>query len=84
MITATQIITLRKSLNFSQAEFGLILKRAIDPKAARGYSRQYIDRLEKGKDVVTPKLEKAFWSIAAAADDADPAAAIAKNVEVQP
>lgn len=53
----------------SLSQFGLTLKRAIEPNAEEGYSRQYISRLEHGKDVITPQLSYAFWHLATVLDD---------------
>jgi len=68
-VTPEMIFSLRTELGQSQAEFGWTLKRAIDPRATRPYSRQYIDRLEKGKDRMTPKLVAAFFEIAGVMDE---------------
>ncbi len=61
--------SLRQELSESLTEFGLTLKRAIDPHAKRGFTRQYISRLEHGQDVITPEIEAAFYSIAGVLDD---------------
>jgi hypothetical protein len=68
-ITGAQLRELRTTLGESLAVFGLTLKRAIDPKAERGYTRQYISRLENGQDVITREIEGAFWLIATTFDE---------------
>jgi hypothetical protein len=60
---------LRTGLSESLGEFGLRLKRATDPRAKYGYSRQYVHRLEHGQDAITAEIAAAFWNIAAALDD---------------
>lgn len=70
-ITPQMIVELRKELGQSQAQFGMTLKRAIDPGAREGYSRQYINGLEKGnpKMRITEEIAGAFWGLAAVLDD---------------
>lgn len=70
-ITREMIRELRQALGQNMVEFGWTLKRAVDPKAKRPYSRQYIHGLEtgKGRYPITPELEAAFWNIATALDD---------------
>jgi hypothetical protein len=68
-VTPEMIRSLRNELGESLTEFGWTLKRAVNPKASRPYSRQYIERLEKGKDRITGKLAAAFFEIAGAMDD---------------
>jgi transcriptional regulator with XRE-family HTH domain len=68
-VTPADLQRLRKELGQSLAEFGLTLRRAIDPRAERGYTRQYISRLEHGQDVITPEIVGAFFQIAGVLDD---------------
>ena len=85
-VTAEMFQQLRKELKQSMSEFGRTLKRAVNPRAKRPYSRQYVDRLEKGKDVITPKLVAAFYNIATKLDEvpAGTGGAVAVNVIAQP
>ena len=77
---------LRQGLNLSLSDFGVILRRAIDPRATKGFTRQYISRLEHGQDAITPEIESAFWNIAAVMDDVPAAVggAVTVSVLVQP
>lgn len=68
-ITSTMLRELRLGLSESLAEFGLTLKRAMDPRAEKGFTRQYVSRLEHGQDAITAEIAAAFWNIAAAMDD---------------
>ncbi len=81
-VTPQMIYSLRSELGQSQSEFGWTLKRAINPMAERPYSRQYIDRLEKGKDRITPKLVAAFFEIASVMDEVPPGVGGAVSVRV--
>jgi hypothetical protein len=70
-INGASIRQLRLHLGESLSKFGLTLKRAIDPKATKGYSRQYISKLEQGNDpkfTITPEIESAFYVISQALD----------------
>lgn len=62
-ITGEQIAELRSYLRQSLSVFGWTLKRAVDPRAEYPYTRQYISRLEKNKDSITPEIQAAYWSI---------------------
>jgi len=73
---------LRLGLPASFRVFGLILKRAIDPKARQGFSKAYVIALEQGKREITPEIAQAFWRIAAAHDEVDPTTATARTVSV--
>ena len=77
---------LRQGLNLSLSDFGVILRRAIDPRATKGFTRQYVSRLEHGQDAITPEIESAFWNIAAVMDDVPAAVggAVTVSVLVQP
>lgn len=68
-ITPCMLTELRLGLCESMGEFGLRLKRAMEPGAKRGFSRQYVHRLETGRDAITAEIQAAFWNIAAALDD---------------
>lgn len=68
-ITGEMLRSLRQELGQSLSEFGLTLKRAADPRAERGYTRQYISRLEHNQDQITPELAGAFWNLAAQLDE---------------
>lgn len=68
-VTSNMLKSLRLELSQSLSEFGLTLKREIEPRAERGFSRQYISRLEHGQDMVTPEIAGAFWSLAGMLDD---------------
>lgn len=68
-IRPDDIKELRVALSESLAEFGLTLKRAIDPRADTGFSKQYIFRLETGKNKITPELAAAFYTLAGAQDE---------------
>ena len=69
LITPQILIDLRREFGQSLTEFGLTLKRQIDPRAKRGYTRQYISRLEHGQDPITPELAAAIYNLAARLDD---------------
>lgn len=62
-ITGAEIENLRQAFRESLSEFGVRLKRAINPKAPDGYTRQYVSRIEHGKDVITKEIEYAYWEI---------------------
>jgi transcriptional regulator with XRE-family HTH domain len=68
-LTPLMLKTLRQALSMSLSEFGLTLRRSIDPHATTGYTRQYISRLEHGQDTITPELAAAYWDIAGVLDD---------------
>lgn len=68
-VTGEMLGALRKELGQSLSEFGVTLKRAINPRERYGYTRQYISRLEHGRDIVTDELAAAFWNIASVMDD---------------
>ena len=79
-ITPENLKSLRLELGKSLAAFGVILARSAGKK--RPYTKQYIARLEKGQDAITPELAAAFWRLAAAADDTDPLTATAQKCTV--
>jgi transcriptional regulator with XRE-family HTH domain len=87
-ITPEMLKELRLALGQSLSEFGLSLKRSIDPKAEIGFSRQYISRLEHGdpKFVITDEIASAYWNIAGVLDDmpAGTGGAIIAQIMVQP
>jgi hypothetical protein len=60
----------------------LTLKRALQPRASKGFTRQYVHRLETGQDVITPEIATAFWRIAAAHDSVDPSIATTHPAQV--
>jgi transcriptional regulator with XRE-family HTH domain len=67
-ITPEMLVSLRRELQMSLTEFGTELARAINPQHAP-FTRQYISRLEHGKDRITPELVSAFYNIAAVLDE---------------
>lgn len=81
-ITPIELKSLRLELAMSLSEFGLTLRRAIDPRAKKGYTRQYISRLEHGQDVITPEIRSAFYSMVAVLDDVPAAVGGAVTVSV--
>ena len=85
-VTSNMLKNLRLELAQSLSEFGLTLKRAIDPRAERGYTRQYISRLEHGQDVITAEIAGAFWGLAGQLDDvpAGIGGAVSVSVLAQP
>jgi hypothetical protein len=64
--TPAMLRALRLELGQSLAQFGLTLKRAIDPRSPYGYTRQYISRLEHGQDPITPELAAVLDEVPAA------------------
>lgn len=70
-LSGSEIRKIREYLGQSLSEFGLTLKREIDPKEKRGFSRQYISALENGKEgfCVTKEIEAAIWNLQTAIDD---------------
>jgi hypothetical protein len=68
-VSPEDIKELRLALSESLAEFGLSLKRAIDPRAEIGFTKQYIFRLECGKNKITPELAEAFYMLAGSLDE---------------
>jgi hypothetical protein len=68
-VDGAMIAQVRRELGQSLSEFGLTLKRMVDPRATRGFTRQYISRLEHGLDIPTPEISGAIWNIATAMDD---------------
>lgn len=56
-LTPSALLTLRDSLDYSQAEFGKELAR-LGGKSSP-YSRGYINNLERGSQAITPKIEAA-------------------------
>lgn len=80
------ILSLRQELQQSLSEFGVTLKHAIDPAAKAGFSRQYISRLEHGKDTITPELTAAFYNLAAVLDEvpAGTGGAVSISILAQP
>ena len=74
--------TLRTSLSESLTVFGFTLRRAIDPYAKDGYSRQYISRLEHGRDAITTEIAAAYWNIVAIQDDVPAAVGGAVTVQI--
>lgn len=81
-VTAVDLKRLRLDLPASFRVFGLILRRAIEPRARRGFSKAYVIALEQGKREITPEIAAAFWRIAAAHDEVDPTTATARTVSV--
>src|SRR5512139_261059 len=81
-VTPEMIRSLRLELGQSLSQFGVTLKRAVDPAAKHPYSRQYINRLETGQDRITPKLVAAFFEIAGVMDDVPPGVGGAVSVMV--
>lgn len=81
-ISGEIIRNLRVDLGESLSQFGATLKRAINPRAKKPYSRQYISRLEHSKDIITPEIAGAIWSIATAFDDIPAGIGGAVNVGV--
>jgi hypothetical protein len=70
-VTPQMIAQLRRDRGESMEEFGLSLKRAIEPDARAGFSRGLINNVEKGKQPISKSVQEAFWAIAAAVDDID-------------
>lgn len=69
VVSADNLRELRAELGQSMSEFGRTLRRALDPSPrAIPFTRQYIDRLEKGKDRITPEIQAAFFAIAGVMD----------------
>lgn len=64
-VTGEMLRDLRDLMGESLSEFGLTLKRAIDPRSEAGYTRQYVSRLEHGRDRVTDEIASAFNSVKA-------------------
>lgn len=79
---ASDLDKLRLDLPASFRDFGLILKRALDPKARRGFSRSYVFALCQGQREITPEISKAYWLIVSALDDTDPTIALVRSVNV--
>lgn len=78
--------SVRQELGQSLTEFGLTLKRALDPRAKLGFTRQYISRLEHGQDAISLELAGAIWDIAARLDQvpAGTGGAVVARVMAQP
>lgn len=78
--------SVRFELGQSLSEFGLTLKRALDPRAKSGFTRQYISRLEHGQDAINAELAGAIWDIAARLDQvpAGTGGAVVARVMAQP
>jgi hypothetical protein len=70
-VTPQMLAQLRRDRGESMEEFGLSLKRAIEPDARDGFSRGLINNIEKGKQPISKTVQGAFWAIAAAVDDID-------------
>jgi hypothetical protein len=67
-VTPQMIAQLRADRGESMEEFGLTLKRAIEPDAREGFSRGLINNIEKGRQPISRQVQKAFWIIAGAVD----------------
>src|SRR5512135_1087431 len=67
-VTGEMLRELREYMGLNLSQFGLALKRSLESNAKKGYTRQYIDRLERGKDAITPRLAYAYYSISSALD----------------
>ena len=80
LVSPDQMKELRLALFQSTRQFGVTLKRAINPSSRRGFSHVYIMALESGKRKITEALARAFWRIASAHDDTDPDIATAQIV----
>lgn len=70
-VTAQMVAALRAERGESMEEYGLSLKRAIEPDAREGFSRGLINNIEKGKQPISKQVMEAFWTLAAAVDDID-------------
>src|SRR3972149_4420824 len=83
-LTPQALSAIRRELGESKARFGFTLKRIISPRALRGFSRQYIHRLEAGdpKTPITPAIARAALVLAAMLDGQDEVQARARKVEV--
>lgn len=81
-VMASDLESLRLELSASFSRFGLVLMRALNPQAKRGFSKSYTIALCKGQRPITPDIAKAFWRIAAAHDDVDPTTTTAQAVTV--
>jgi hypothetical protein len=68
VVNSENLRELRQELKQSMAEFGWTLKRALDPVAQYPFTRQYIDRLEKGKDRITEEIQAAYFIITGVMD----------------
>jgi hypothetical protein len=84
-ITPESIRNLRNTIDETLEEFGVRLAHGISPHH-RPFTKQYIHRLEKGQDRITPEIEAAYWNIATALDDvpAGTGGAVSVNVRAQP
>lgn len=69
-ITGKDMRELRTMRGESQAEFGVSLRRAIEPGAREGFAREYISMLESGRKPITRDIETAFYSVAQKLDGA--------------
>lgn len=83
-MTGSDLRSVRQELSQSLAEFGRELAKAIHgPRSPKGpYSRQYIARLERGQDPITPAIQRGLQRIMAAIDEADPDTTTAQAVTV--
>lgn len=79
-IDPASLKALRLDLGKSLSGFGVLLAKEAGKKKA--YSKQYIARLERGQDAITPEIAAAFWRMAAAADGTDPDTATAQQYSV--
>ncbi len=68
-VNGEMIRSLRKGLDQTMAEFGVTIKRAVDPGAQYPYTRQYVYRLENELDDITPEIAGAINAIASAYDE---------------
>ena len=81
-VTPEMLIDLRRRLSQSLTEFGWTLKRGIDPKTKRAFSRKYISALEHGRERVTEKIAAAYYEIDGRAKAIPPGTAGAEIVKV--
>lgn len=70
-VTPQMVAQLRAERGESMEEFGLTLKRAIEPDAREGFSRGLINNIEKGRQPISKQVMEAFWIIVSAVDDID-------------
>src|SRR3972149_5685426 len=81
-LTPQALSAIRRELGESKARFGFTLKRVLYPRADRGFSKEYIRRLEAGLDRITPQIAHAALVLAAMLDGQDEVQTRAQEVKV--
>jgi hypothetical protein len=81
-VTAETLSAIRADLGQTMREFGLTLKRVLEPGAAHGFSKNYVSMMERGAARITPRIARATLVLMAMLDGVDEVQARAQPVKV--